>query len=360
MKLDQLELLHVEVPYRSVFRSSVSAATSCEALLVRVRGEGLTGWGEVVCDVRPSYGPEILSTARIVIETFLSPGLLGRSFASIEDAVATYDWVRGHSMAKAGVELALWDWWGQATTQSLSTLLGGTRRAVEVGVSIGLAASRVELEATLTRHHDDGYRRFKLKVTPGWLEEPIEAARSLLGDARSLAVDANGAFELTALDRLRQLPRLSFLEQPFGWDDLVDHAALKRAGAVPICLDESMPSASALRSAIALDAFDVLNVKPGRVGGLLAARRCLALARAAGLETFVGGMLETAIGRAGNVALASLGTVSLPSDLSASSRYFERDVATPFVLGPNSTLQVPATPGLGVVVDDDALRHFSR
>lgn len=360
IRVERLELVHLSVPSRSAFRSSVGTVEACETLLVKLSGEGITGWGEVVCDVRPGYGPEILSTARTIIETFLAPALIDRRFGSVEEAIATYAWVRGHSMAKAGVELALWDFWGRATKQSLATLLGGTRRAVDVGVSVGLAESVRALELELQRYHDEGYRRFKVKITPTWLEAPIAAARAVLGARLPLGADANGAFSTTEFERLRRLPPLAFLEQPFGWEDLVDHAELKRAGAAPICLDESLPSVAAVRSALALEAFDVMNVKPGRVGGLLAARRCLELALAAGLHTFVGGMLETAIGRAGNVALASLETVTLPSDLSASNRYFEHDVATPFALGPDSTLAVPDGPGLGVTIDEDALRRFSR
>lgn len=362
MRLERVELLHLALPLAAPFHTSVSALATCETLLVRVDGDGVTGWGEVVADTTPSYGPETLATARAVLTDFLVPGVMGKAFESVEAAVATWAWVRGHSMAKAGLELALWDWWGRGVGQPLAALLGGARRAVDVGVSVGLADSTQALEASLARFRDQGYRRFKLKVTPAWLEAPLEAARALLGPDAALAADANGAFGLEDTPRLSALAHLglSFLEQPFDWEDLVDHAALKRVGGPRLCLDESLPSLAALESALALGALDVANVKPGRVGGLSAARACLATAHAAGLDTFVGGMLETAVGRAGNVALASLPTVTLPSDLSASARYFDVDVATPFVLGPESTLAVPQGPGLGVEVDEAALRRFSK
>ncbi|MEW5740689.1 MAG: o-succinylbenzoate synthase [Myxococcota bacterium] len=359
MRLERVELVQVAVPLAAPFRTGVSALSHCDSLLVRVDGGGVTGWGEVVADTRPSYAPETLVTARHVLTDFLIPAVVGKDFAKVEDAVAQWAWVRGHPMAKAGLELALWDWWGRATGKSVSELLGGTRARVEVGVSVGVA-EWTELKAMLERFQREGYARFKLKVTPRWLDKPLIAALVALGPSPQLAVDANGTFQPEDTPLLRKLKGLQFVEQPLAWDDLVQHAALRKAGGPPVCLDESIGSLAALESALALEALDVLNVKPGRVGGLLAAKACLERAHAAGVETFVGGMLETAIGRAGNVALASLSTVTLPSDLSASNRYFAQDLATPFVLGPQSTLAVPTGPGLGVEVDEAAVRRFER
>jgi O-succinylbenzoate synthase len=357
MKLERAELVHVALPLASRFRTGVSALTTCESLLVRVDGGGVTGWGEVVADTRPSYAPETIVTARHVLRDFLLPAVLGHELASIEDALARCAWVRGHPMAKAGLELALWDWWGRATGKSVASLLGGTRAAVAVGVSVGLTSDWLQLKRELERFRHEGYSRFKLKVTPGWLEKPLVAALAVLGPGTPVALDANGTFTPRDRPHLRKLRGLQFLEQPLAWDDLVEHAALKTSGAPPLCLDESIGSVAALASALALDAFDVLNVKPGRVGGLLAARECLARAHAAGKDTFVGGMLETAIGRAGNVALASLPTVTLHSDISATARYFDEDLGTSFVLGANSTLDVPRGAGLGIDVDEGVVQR---
>jgi o-succinylbenzoate synthase len=358
MKIDSVELVHVSLPLASAFQSGVAVKAACESLLVRVKGEGVSGWGEVVADTKPSYAPETLVTAKHVLKEFLLPAVLGKTFESIDAALASFAWVRGHPMAKAGLELALWDWWGRATKTSLSTLLGGTKTQVDVGVSVGLARDEAELRATLERFHGDGYRRFKLKITPTWLEVPLRVAREVLQEA-PLAADANGTFTPEHTARLQASGPLQFLEQPLAWDDLVLHAALKRAVAPPLALDESVSSWAQLEAAIALDALDVVNVKPGRIGGLSLATRCLTRARQAGLGTFVGGMLETAIGRAGNVALASLQSVTLPSDLSATARYFETDVGSAFVLREGSRLDVPTAPGLGVEVDEGALRRFT-
>lgn len=358
MRIDRVELVHVSLPLRGAFRSAIAAKAECQSLLLRVNGEGISGWGEVVADTKPSYAPETVVTARHVLKDFLVPAVLGKSFASVDEALATFSWVRGHAMAKAGLELALWDWWGRATKTSLSKLLGGTKAQVDVGVSVGLAGDEAELRATLERFHGDGYRRFKLKVTPGWLEVPLRAARDVLQGA-PLAIDANGTFTPEHTERLKVSGPLQFLEQPLAWDDLVMHAALKRSGAPPVALDESISTWAQLESAIALDALDVVNVKPGRIGGLSLAVRCLTRAREAGLGTFVGGMLETAIGRAGNVALASLQSVTLPSDLSATARYFETDIGSAFVLREGSRLDVPTAPGLGIEVDEGALSRFT-
>lgn len=354
-RLERVELIRLAVPMKRRFRSSVSAISTCETLLVRVSGEGLEGWGEVVADVRPEYGPETLDTAARTISAFLAPPLLERAIDGVPSATQRWAWVRGHSMAKAGVELALWDWWGRLSGASVASLLGQARARVPVGVSVGLCDSASELEAQLEGFRAEGYRHAKLKVTPAWLEEPIAVARR---SADAFAIDANGSFTGAELDRLLALSGPAFVEQPFAWDDLVDHAALTARSAVPVALDESVPSLAALRSAIALGALEILNVKPGRVGGLLAAKACVELAAQAGLGVFIGGMLETAIGRAGNVAVASLDGVNRPSDLPASSRTFETDLATPFVLGPDSTLTVPGGPGLGVTVDEAAIRRF--
>jgi len=357
MRLERAELVHVALPLAASFRTGVSALSTCESLLVRVEGGGVTGWGEVVADTRPSYSPETITTARHVLRDFLVPAVAAQPLASVEDALARLDWVRGHPMAKAGLELALWDWWGRANNQSVAALLGGTRARVDVGVSVGLADSAAQLAAGLERFRAEGYARFKLKVTPAWLEAPLAAARATLGDAATLAADANGTFSSADTSRLAALTGLAFLEQPLAWDDLVAHAALRRAGGIPVCLDESIGSLAALDSGLALGAFDVLNVKPGRVGGLLAAKACLARAHQAGKHTFVGGMLETAIGRAGNVALASLPTVTLASDLSATARYLDEDLGAPFVLGAGSTLEVPRGAGLGIAIDEAVVQR---
>jgi O-succinylbenzoate synthase len=262
--------------------------------------------------------------------------------------------VRGNRITRSGFEFAAWDLFGHLEGKSLKQLLGGDRDKVEVGVSVGVQPDIAALLRVVGGFVDAGYRRVKLKIKPGWDIEPTRAVRETWPDLR-LQVDANSIYTLDHAEHLAQLDAFDLLliEQPLAHDDIYDHAKLQRRLNTPICLDESIVSPDHARWAIELRACGVINIKPSRVGGLGPARRIHAMATEAGIPVWCGGMLETGIGRAANVALASLPNFTLPGDISASERYFHRDVVTnPFVLNAESTLTVPTAPGTGAVVDE--------
>jgi O-succinylbenzoate synthase len=364
MKLEQAELIIVDMPLVAPFETSHSRQVVREALLVVLRGDGLTGWGEVVADPAPWYTGETLDGAYRMLCAHLLPSVLGRDVPDLATFQRLTGWVKGNPMAKAGLEMAWWDLHGQATGQSLRALLGGVRDRVPVGVSVGIQPSLDALIETVGAYRAAGYGRIKIKVKRGWLGEPVAALRAAFGPDLLLQIDANSAFSLDDTDLFQAVDDagLLLIEQPLADDDLVDHAALQARLRTPICLDESIQSYAAAAAALALDACRVINIKPGRVGGLNVGRAIHDLCRARGVPVWCGGMLETGIGRAANLALAGLPGFTLPGDLSASARYFTADIITePFVLNAaDSTMTVPTGPGLGVTVDEAELRRVTR
>jgi O-succinylbenzoate synthase len=265
--------------------------------------------------------------------------------------------VRGHNLAKMGLEAAVWDLLGRAQGQSISQLLGGTRERVAVGVSIGVQGSVAELLERIGGFWAQGYSRVKCKIRPGWDVDVVRQIRESFPEV-PLMVDANSAYTLADADRLAALDEfeLMMIEQPLAYDDLVDHAALQRRLRTPLCLDESVPTLAAARAAVALGSGRIVNIKPGRVGGLTVARAIHDLCRAQGMPVWCGGMLETGIGRAHNLALASLPGFTLPGDISGSARYFHQDIVDPpFVVNDDGTMTVPTGPGIGVAVLPDRL-----
>jgi O-succinylbenzoate synthase len=357
MRIERIELHHIDLPLVHPFETSFGRETTRPCILVEVHAAGFTGWGECVAGAGPWYAYETIGTAWHVLRDFLIPMILGQQLASPADVEARFRPVRGHRMARAALETAVWDLFSRAQGRSLALSMGGRRERVPVGVSLGIEPSLELLLEKVSRRLDDGYGRVKLKIKPDWDVTVVRAVRERWPDL-PLQVDANAAYTLAQTAILRELDQLDLLliEQPLHHDDLVDHAALQAQLRTPLCLDESIHSPEHARWALQIDACRVINIKVGRVGGLAAARRIHDLCAERGVPVWCGGMLETNVGRAANVALATLPNFALPGDISASARYYEADVAHPdFVLNDDSTLSVPRGSGLGVHVDRERL-----
>ncbi|WP_018350474.1 o-succinylbenzoate synthase [Longispora albida] len=357
MKISRVELRRIALPLVTPFRTSFGTSLARDAVLVRVVTPEAEGWGECVAMPEPSYSSEYASGAAEVIGRFLLPLLSGEVDAhTAEQRMAR---VRGHRMAKAALGMAVLDAQLRAAGMSFGSYLGATRDRVPAGVSVGIMTSIAELLDTVDGYLAQGYQRIKLKIEPGWDIQPVARVRERFGDI-PLQVDANAAYELADARHLAQLDAFGLLlvEQPLPEEDLRGHAALAQRMTTPICLDESIVSARAAADAIALGATSVVNVKPGRVGGYLEARRVHDVCQAHGVPVWAGGMLETGIGRAANIALAALPGFTLPGDTSASDRYYERDVTQPFELD-EGHVTVPAGPGLGVTPDMDFLDEIT-
>ncbi len=360
MKFETIHLYRLSMPLVAHFETSFGRIHTRECILVKIESEGLVGWGECAVDRDPGYSYETTGTALHILKQFVLPLVLGQDVGGAADFQERVAPVRGHHLAKAGVEMALWDLLGKRDGQSLREMLGGIRDAVDVGVSVGLQDTTSELLRVVDGYLADGYRRVKLKIKPGRDISEAEAVRKAYPELK-LQVDANAAYRLDDAPALLPLDDLGLLliEQPLFEDDLWEHHKLQKQFHTPICLDESILSPRHARDALEMDACRVINIKAGRVGGLSQGFAIHDLCRAAGIPVWCGGMLETGIGRASNLALASLPGFTLPGDISASERYYTRDVTRErFTLNADSSIDVPNGPGLGVHVDEDAVRAF--
>lgn len=352
LTIERIDLHVISLPYVHPFETSFGRETHRTCILAAVHANGLTGWGECVAGEGPWYSYETVETAWHVLSDFLIPALLGRTLDGPADVVDAFQRVRGHAMARATLENAVWDLRAQADGVSLQQLIGGALPRVAVGVSIGIEPTIDELLARVAQYVDVGYARVKLKIKPGFDLQPVRAVRERWPDLL-LQVDANSAYTPAQTSTLRALDDFDLLliEQPFHHDDIADHARLQAQMRTPICLDESIHSPDHARWALDLDACRTINIKVGRVGGLTAARAIHDMCAAAGVPVWCGGMLETNVGRALNLALASLPNFRLPGDISASARYYHSDIALPnFELNADSTIDVPTAVGLGVTV----------
>jgi O-succinylbenzoate synthase len=355
VRIDRIELRLLRLPLVRFFETSFARVHDRAFVLVTVHGDGASGVGECVADATPFYSAETTSTAWHIIREFLAPLVLGRTFAHPRDLYSTLAVVRGHQMAKAAVEMAAWDLVARQQGVSLSTLLGGTRTAIECGVSIGIQDSLDQLVEQVGLERAAGYRRVKIKIKPGWDVTAVERIRGHFGDI-PLMVDANAAYTLEDAPLLAGLDRfnLMMIEQPLDYDDIHDHARLQRDLRTPICLDESIHTVRVAAEAIALDACRIINIKPGRVGGHAESVRLHDLAAAHGIPVWHGGMLESGIGRAHNIHLSTLPNFSLPGDVAASRRYYAPDLIDPeIVVRPDGTIAVPEGPGIGVHIVAD-------
>ena len=344
-----IELRLVAIPLVRPFRTSMGEETDKECVLLRVETDGGEGWGECVAGSDPGYSGEFIEGAWAVIRDHLGPTLLGAGDVDAGGVERAMAWVRGNRMAKAALVMAALDGDLRARGVSLASHLGAGRDRVECGVSVGITPTTEELLDQVEGYLGEGYRRIKLKIEPGLDVERVAAVRERWSEI-PLSVDANAAYRPDDADHLRELDRFGLLmiEQPLAHDDLLEHSKLAPKLETPICLDESIRSAADARAALELGACGLVNIKQGRVGGLLEGVRIHDLARARGAPVWCGGMLETGIGRAANLALAALPGFTLPGDTSASRRYFEEDITEPFVMDPDGTMAVPQGPGLGV------------
>jgi O-succinylbenzoate synthase len=350
MRIREVEILTVSLPLVRPFRTSFGESTDKECILVRVATDESEGWGECVADREPDFSSEFNAGVAHVLRSLLVPALFRAGdldgTAHLDDV---FGFVRGHPMAKAALINAVLDAQLRATGTSLASFLGVDRDRVACGVSVGITPTTEALLDQVEGYLADGYRRIKLKIAPGVDVDRVRAVRERWSGIL-LSVDANAAYTLDDLEVFRALDDLDLLmiEQPLHHDDLVDHATLQSAIRTDVCLDESIKRPADASAAIALGACRIVNIKQGRVGGLLAARDVHDRCRAAGVPVWCGGMLETGVGRAGNVALAAMPNFTLPGDTSPSARYFRQDLTEPFVMDGDGTMAVPSAPGIGV------------
>jgi len=349
VELKAIELREVALPLVRPFRTSFGEEREKRAILVRAIGDDVEGWGECVASEEPRYSEEWLDGAWMALERWIAPSVLGGEVKRPGHVVERVRWIRGHRMAKAAIEAAVLDGWLRKAGVSLSDHVSGVRDRITCGVSVGIAPTVEAMLEEIRGYLAQGYRRVKLKIEPGRDVAVVRAVRDALPDT-PLSVDANGAYTpadtplFEALDEMG----LMMIEQPLDAEDLLDHAALQARLQTPICLDESIRSARDAVAAIRFEACRIINIKPGRVGGILEAKRVHDGAVGSNVPAWIGGMLETGVGRAANLALAAMPGVTLPGDTSASDRYFSEDLTERFVLSPDGTMAVPRGPGIGV------------
>lgn len=355
MRIERLRLRLIRLPLVAFFETSFGRVYDKTFILVSLEDDGVEGLGECVADVHPYYASETNTAVWHIIKEFIAPLVLGRSFKDPRHVFPALARIRGHNMAKAAVEMACWDLTARAQNVPLSRLLGGSRTAIPSGVSIGIQDSIEQLAEKITTELAAGYRRIKIKIKPGWDLAVVDAVRARFGPM-PLMVDANAAYTLGDAAHLAALDRfdLMMIEQPLDYDDVRDHAQLQQQLRTAICLDESIHTVRAAEEAIALKACRIINIKPGRVGGHRESVRLHDICADHGIPVWHGGMLESGMGRAHNIHLASLSNFSLPGDIAASKRYFVPDLIEPPIdVGSDGMVQVPTGPGIGVSVDWD-------
>jgi len=361
MLIEQVGLHVLQMPLKQPFTTSFGTETIRELILVSLTADGVTGWGEVVTMAEPLYNYETTKTAWHILEDFLVPMVLGKSFAHPDEMARAWDHIRGHYMAKAGLNNAFWDAWARAQNLPLARALGGTKERIGVGVSVGIQDSVAATLKTVESYLVQGYQRIKVKIRPGWDETLLRALRREFGPIPLMA-DANSAYSLSdsaLFERMDDLG-LMMIEQPLAEDDIIDHAGLQARLQTPICLDESILTPEDARKALELGACRIINVKVGRIGGHSPMRRLHDICVERGIPLWCGGMLESGVGRAHNIALTSLAGYTLPGDTSASDRYFDEDIVTPAAqLLPGGFLAVPDGPGIGVTVLEDRVARFT-
>jgi o-succinylbenzoate synthase len=359
MRVTDVELRRIHMPLVGPFRTSFGVETDRDILLVRVTTPDAEGWGECVAMSGPLYSSEFVDGAQEIIRRFLLPLVFAADHLTADDVADVLEPIQGHRMAKAAVETAILDAELRTSGESLASRLGAVRDRVDCGVSVGITNTVEELLDQVDGYLAQGYKRVKLKIEPGFDIDRVRAVRERFGDIL-LQVDANAAYTLDHAEHLAQLDPFDLLliEQPLFEERVLDHAKLAKIVKTPICLDESIVTAQAARDAIELGACAIINIKPGRMGGYLEAKKTHDICEAAGVPVWCGGMLESGLGRAANVALAAMSNFTLPGDTSASERYFTRDVTAPHVLE-EGTLRVPTGPGIGVEPIPEVLEELT-
>lgn len=360
MRIERAVLREIPLRLKEFFEISSGGSQDRRVVLLTLHGEGLEGWSECVAAADPSYAYETADTAWHVLTDFILPAVVGVEFDDPEEVLAPVSWIRGHGMAKAAVEMAAWDMAARAEGVSLSKKLGGVRDAVPVGVSVGLKPTDAALHEQVAGFIEDGYARVKIKIKPGRDLEMLAGLRERFPDTDFMA-DANSAYRLSDADRLKELDALdlTMIEQPLRYDDFLEHARLQERIETAVCLDESIKTEFDTDLALELGSCRIINIKPGRVGGFGTSRRIHDKMRDVGLPVWCGGMLESGVGRAHNVALASLENFALPGDISASSRYWARDIVDPEFTVEDGLMRVPTGPGIGVEIDEDWIESLT-
>lgn len=361
MRIKKVTLHFTEMELVSPFTSSLERVSKRESIIVEAADQdGITGWGEAVAFSSPWYTEETVQTVFHMLKDFLIPLLLSHEFEHPNDLQPLFGGLKRNHMAKASLEGAVWDYFAKKNEKSLSNMLGGTRSEIEAGVVVGLNPLPIMLR-NIENHLGEGYKRFKVKIKPG---QDIELIRSIRKEFPSipLMADANSAYSLEDIPRLKELDEFSLMmiEQPLAAEDIIDHAKLQRELKTPICLDESIVTSDDARKAIELGSCKVINIKPGRVGGLSETIKIHHICQENSIPVWCGGMLETGISRAHNIACASLPNFSIPGDISASSRYWKEDLISPEVEVTNGKVKVPSQPGIGFAVDQKKLRKYTK
>ena len=360
MQIKDVELRIINLPLVRPFRTSFGTQYERELLLMKIRTQdGSEGWAECVAMSEPLYSPEYTFASQDVIERFFIPKIFSAGDIRAEEIADLLRPFLGHQMSKACVETAILDAQLKLEGISFGSYLGSSKEMIDCGVSVGITSTIDALAQEVSQYVDEGYRRIKLKIEPGWDIEPVRVIRELFPDM-PLQVDANQAYSRDDADHLKQLDQfhLLLIEQPLDEHDVLGHAMLAKVVQTPICLDESITSLESARDALELKATTIINIKPGRVGGYLESVKIHDLCVENDIPVWCGGMLETGIGRAANIALASLAGFTLPGDTSASSRYYHRDITTPFVMD-DGQLRVPSGPGIGVDIDLDFIDEIT-
>ena len=362
MKIDRVTLRQIRMPLVHFFETSFGRTYERHIVLVEVQGEGASGWGEVTAGENPFYNEEWTESAWLIVRDYAAPRVIGRDLAGAHEVAPLTKHIRGHKMARGGLETAVWDLESRLAGVPLwKHIGGGGRREIPCGVSIGIQDSLEQLIDKIGRELADGYQRIKMKIKPGWDVNAVRKVREAF-PAIKLMADANSAYTLADADRLAELDEfyLMMIEQPLSHDDIIDHARLQARLKTPICLDECIRTAHHAAQAIELRACGIINIKLGRVGGFAEAKKVHDVAQAAGIPVWCGGMLEAGIGRAHNIALATLPNFVLPGDVSASKRYWKRDIIQPAVeTTPHGTIAIRDDPGFGYALDLDFIRSIT-
>jgi O-succinylbenzoate synthase len=361
LTIDAVHLREINMPLAFPFETSFGLTTARRIMLIEIESEGLTAWGECVAGEHPYFSDETIDTAWIITETELAPRLLGQELAGGGSCPRLFRQVRGHRMAKAALENAVWDLEAQRSRTSLSELLGGTRSVIPCGVSIGIQPSPAALMDKIAQELEAGYQRIKLKCKPGWDTKIFEQVRARWPNIR-LSCDANSAYRVVDIDHIAEWDQfdLMMIEQPLWYDDFYFHSMLQKRLDTPICLDESIRNRRDALAAIDMDSCRIINIKVGRVGGFSEAIAVHNAAAERGIPVWCGGMLETGIGRAHNIALSSLPNFSLPGDVSASKRYWTEDIIEPEVtVSAKGEITVPEKPGSGFAVLCDRIEALT-
>jgi o-succinylbenzoate synthase len=362
MKIDRVTLRQIRMPLVHFFETSFSRTYERDIILVEAQGEGASGWGEVTAGENPFYNEEWTGSAWPILRDYAVPRVLGRDLKSAEEVDPLTRHIRGHKMARGGLETAIWDLEARLAGVPLwKQIGGGARREIPCGVSIGIQDSVQQLIEKIATELAAGYQRIKMKIKPGWDVDVIREVREAF-PAIKLMADANSAYTLKDAAHLEKLDEfyLMMIEQPLSHDDIIDHAELQARLKTPICLDECIRTAHHAEQAVKMRACGIINIKLGRVGGFAEARRVHDVAQAAGVPVWCGGMLEAGVGRAHNIALATLPNFVLPGDVSASRRYWKQDIIHPAVeTTPQGTIAIRDEPGFGYALDHDFIRSIT-